>query len=95
MKFLIVNKLNKKIAIIIKHTFDLPIGAGYGSSGAGALGIALGLNKILDLGLEDLEAAKYAHIAEVENHTGLGTAGGQFIGGFTLSIITGTKIRRS
>ena len=78
--------LPKTANLLIDHNFDLPLGAGFGSSGAGALGIAYGLNTLFQLGLTPLEAAKYAHIAEVENHTGLGTVGGQFVGG--LSIMT-------
>ncbi len=75
--------------ISIIHKFDLPLGAGYGSSGAGALGIALGLNELFQLGLTPLEAAQYAHIAEVQNHTGLGTVAGQFIGGLALVLEPG------
>ncbi len=78
--------LPKNVNLLIEHNFDLPIGAGFGSSGAGALGIAFGLNALFQLDLTPLEAAKYAHIAEVENNTGLGTIGGQFVGG--LSIMT-------
>ncbi len=78
--------LPKNVNLLIEHNFDLPIGAGFGSSGAGALGIAFGLNALFKLKLTPLEAAKFAHIAEVENNTGLGTVGGQFAGG--LSIMT-------
>ena len=78
--------LPKNINLLIDHYFDLPLGAGFGSSGAGALGISYGLNALFQLDLTPLEAAKFAHIAEVENNTGLGTVGGQFVGG--LSIMT-------
>ena len=73
----------------VNHQFDLPLGAGYGSSGAGALGIALGLNRLFGLGLAELEAAKYAHMADVINHTGLGTVGGQFVGGLSILLEPG------
>ena len=89
MKPFILKELQGFCKLDIFHSFELPIGAGYGSSGAGALGIALGLNKLFKLGFSDFEAAKFAHIAEVENHTGLGTVGGQFIGGFTISMEPG------
>jgi len=78
--------LPKNVNLLIDHYFDLPLGAGFGSSGAGALGIAYGLNALFQLDLTPLEAAKFAHIADVENNTGLGTVGGQFAGG--LSIMT-------
>ncbi len=67
--------------IIINHKFDLPVGCGYGASGAGALGTIFGLDYLLDLRLSYLEKGKIAHIAEVVNHTGLGTVCGQLGGG--------------
>jgi len=81
--------LPKSVKFIVKHQFDLPLGAGYGSSGAGALGLALGLNRLFDLGLSQLQAAKYAHMADVMNHTGLGTVGGQFVGGLSITMEPG------
>lgn len=81
--------LNCMYSFDIYHTFDLPQGSGYGSSGAGALGITFGLNKLFNLGLSDLYLGKCAHIAEVMNHTGLGTVGGQFIGGLSISLEPG------
>ncbi|MHA1672889.1 MAG: GHMP family kinase ATP-binding protein [Promethearchaeota archaeon] len=76
--------LPEKTLIHIHHHFELPLGAGYGSSGAGSLGIAFGLNYLFKLNLTSIEAAKFAHIAEVENHTGLGTVAGQFMGGLSI-----------
>ncbi len=82
------SKLENKI-IMISHEFDLPMGCGYGSSGGGALGICYGLNLIFDLGLSLQESSKFAHIAEVKNHTGLGTVGGQVVGGLSISMNPG------
>jgi pantoate kinase len=65
----------------IEHFFDLPVGCGYGASGSGALGTIFGLNDLLNLGLSNQEMGKIAHIAEVVNHTGLGTVCGQLNGG--------------
>ncbi len=81
--------LPQNVNFMVKHKFDLPLGAGYGSSGAGALGIALGLNRLFKLELSELEAAKYAHMADVINHTGLGTVGGQFVGGLSIALEPG------
>ena len=86
---LMKNFLPKDVKFIVRHQFDLPLGAGYGSSGAGALGIALGLNHLFKLGFTQLEAAKYAHMADVMNHTGLGTVGGQFVGGLSITMEPG------
>lgn len=73
----------------ISHEFELPSGCGYGTSGAGALGVALGLNLLYDLGFSTMQAAKFAHIAEVINHTGLGTVGGQYVGGLSITMNPG------
>ncbi len=67
--------------ITVQHSTELPIGCGYGTSGAGALSLALALNAALDEPLSRLEAAQIAHTAEVEAHTGLGTVAGEFMGG--------------
>ncbi|HUW91191.1 MAG TPA: hypothetical protein VMV43_11830 [Candidatus Nanopelagicaceae bacterium] len=65
------------IIVKIEHSFDLPVGCGYGASGSGALGTIFGLNKLLNLNLTNLESGRIAHIAEVVNKTGLGTVCGQ------------------
>ncbi|MFX0006672.1 MAG: pantoate kinase [Promethearchaeota archaeon] len=81
----IVDQIKKFIKnpynIRINHFFDLPVGCGYGASGAGALGTIFGLNNLFKLGLSYYEQGKIAHIAEVVNHTGLGTVCGQLNGG--------------
>jgi len=59
--------------ILVNHDINVPIGSGFGSSGAGALSLALALNEAFRLGLSRVEAAQVAHIAEVRCKTGLGT----------------------
>lgn len=76
-------------AITIKHEMPLLMGAGFGSSGAGALGTAIAANVMFDLGFSLDECGKHAHCAEVENKTGLGTVGGQVRGGCTISMAPG------
>ncbi len=77
-----IKKLIKRpYKLRINHSFDLPVGCGYGASGAGALGTIFGLNNLFDLGLSNYEKGRIAHIAEVVNHTGLGTVCGQLNGG--------------
>ncbi len=73
--------INKPYKIRIDHSFDLPVGCGYGASGSGALGTIFGLDHLLNLGFSYQEKGKIAHIAEVVNHTGLGTVCGQLNGG--------------
>ncbi len=70
--------------IAIKHTSQLPTGCGYGTSGAGALSLALALNKAMKLSLDRLEAAQIAHISEVRCKTGLGTVASVLAGGLAL-----------
>jgi len=69
--------INESLKIRINHSFDLPVGSGYGASGSGALGTIFGLNYLLNLNLSYSERGKIAHIAEVVNRTGLGTVCGQ------------------
>ncbi len=76
--------LNKKIRINISS--DLPLGSGFGLSGASALATAYALNNLLGLKYSNLELAKIAHIAEVENRTGLGDVVNQYFGGFLLKL---------
>jgi pantoate kinase len=59
--------------IRVHHKVSPPIGAGFGTSGSGALGAALALNEIFGLGLTVQELGDLAHRAEVEASTGLGT----------------------
>lgn len=73
--------IRKSYKIEINHFFDLPVGCGYGGSGSGALGTIFGLDYLLNLRLSNQEKGKIAHIAEVVNHTGLGTVCGQLNGG--------------
>ncbi|HID47651.1 MAG TPA: pantothenate kinase [Methanothermococcus okinawensis] len=66
------------------HRSELPLGCGLGISGGCALGCAYQLGKLLDLGVDDLELLKIAHISEVRCGTGLGDVIGQYFGGLTV-----------
>jgi len=66
----------------VLHETSLPIGCGFGTSGAGALSLALALNDQAGSPLGRLEAAALAHRAELEVGTGLGTVLGETFGGF-------------
>lgn len=77
-----LSKLDAPHKVSVKHNIHTPLGAGFGSSGGGALSLALALNKALDLGISSVEAAQAAHQAEIECNTGLGTVIAEFEGGF-------------
>ncbi len=67
----------------------LPLGAGFGVSGAMALGTALATNAALDRGLSYNELVTIAHGAEVKAGTGLGDVVAQARGGVPLRLEPG------
>jgi len=77
-------KQNKKLMISVQHHVNAPIGAGFGTSGAAALSLALALNEALNLNLSKIEAAQVAHIAEIKCKTGLGTVIAETFGGLEI-----------
>jgi len=70
--------------VLVQTELGIPVGAGFGASGAGALSTALALNEALSLDLTLKELARAAHIAEVTNRTGLGDVTGQTFGGIVI-----------
>src|SRR5207245_4387661 len=68
----------------ISHQSAVQSGLGYGTSGAGALGLSLALNEAMGLSLSLPEAAQLAHLCEVECQTGLGTVTSVFSGGLSV-----------
>ena len=68
---------------------DLPIGAGFGVSGAAALGTALAANDALDRGRTENELVRIAHAAEVGRGTGLGDVVAQARGGVPVRLEPG------
>ena len=84
----VVEKLAKE-PIRVKTELQMPFGAGFGASGAGALGCAYALNAHFDLGLTSDQAAAVAHEAEVMNRTGLGDVMAQNAGGLVVRLQPG------
>ena len=85
----ILHDASEPLDVVIKHYSQVPIGAGYGASGAGAFGVALALPKALGMTMPRTEAAKIAHVAEVTCGTGLGDVGAQMIGGLVIGVEPG------
>ena len=81
--------IDRKYLLKINHIIDIPIGSGFGSSGAGALSLVIALNSIFNTGLTKIEVAQIAHQAEVEKKTGLGTVIGELFGGIEVRIKSG------
>jgi len=75
--------------IIVEHYIEVPVGAGFGTSGAGALSLVLALNDVFGLGMSRIEAAQMAHVAEVECKTGLGTVIAEAFGGVEVRVKPG------
>jgi pantoate kinase len=67
----------------------LPLGAGFGVSGAMALGTAYAANRVFDAGRSENELVAVAHCAEVEAGTGLGDVVAQARGGLPLRLEPG------
>ena len=68
---------------------DLPIGTGFGVSGALALGTALAANHLFERGLSENELVRIAHGAEVLSGTGLGDVVAQARGGIPIRLEPG------
>ena len=73
-----------ELNVTVSTEFDVPVGAGLGASGAGALSTALALNRLLSLDMTVTEVAQIAHLAEVENNTGLGDVIAETYGGVVI-----------
>jgi pantoate kinase len=75
--------------ITVEHQVEAPIGAGFGTSGAAALSLALALNEAFGVGMSNIDAAQLAHVAEVKYKTGLGTVIAETYGGLEIRVKAG------
>lgn len=73
----------------VRADSDLPVGTGFGVSGALALGTALAANTAFECRHTENELVTVAHAAEVESGTGLGDVVGQHRGGVPLRLEPG------
>ena len=87
---LVAEGLDARLAVDVRP--EVPIGSGFGASGAATLATALAANERLDLGRSREELVQAAHAAEVEAGTGLGDVFVQERGGVVVG--TGDGIRR-
>ncbi|WP_049921337.1 pantoate kinase [Halopiger djelfimassiliensis] len=77
------------VAARVEAESDLPLGAGFGVSGAMALGTALAANHVFECKLSVNELVTIAHGAEVEAETGLGDVVAQAHGGVPIRLEPG------
>jgi len=78
-----------RATVAVRGETPLSLGAGFGVSGAMALGSALGTNAVADRRLSENELVTIAHGAEVQAGTGLGDVVAQARGGVPLRLEAG------
>ncbi|RKU19996.1 GHMP kinase [Candidatus Poribacteria bacterium] len=91
----VVNRLIQNsglIGIKVDIISPLPLGCGFGLSGAAALATAYAINELLTLHKNSEKLAMTAHIAEVENRTGLGDVCSQYHGGCLVKLKEGSPL---
>jgi pantoate kinase len=74
----------------VESKLAFPVGGGFGDSGSGAFSTALALNEALHLNRTYNDLAFLAHVAEVNNRTGLGDVAGMYAGGIVIRLKPGT-----
>lgn len=87
----VITKLTS-VALRVEIETELPLSGGFGLSGASALATAFAINELLGLGRAEDALAMVAHVAEVENLTGLGDVAGQFNGGCLVKLVPGDPL---
>ena len=73
----------------ITHEIDVPVGYGFGCSGAVALSLSIALNDALECKLSKIQVAQVAHDVEIECKTGLGDVLASYYGGFEIRVKPG------
>jgi len=98
INFPTVNSVIEKLTdeeVVVDIKSELPLGCGFGISGASSLATAYALDKLFNLKKSKKELALIAHIAEVENSTGLGDVVNQYYGGFLVKYEPSYKFKVS
>lgn len=75
-------------AVTVYHQIGPPIGSGFGTSGAGAIGATIALSDLFGLRLRLAQVADYAHRAEIQSITGLGTVISLVSGSGAIGLVT-------
>ena len=85
----LLGMVREPLEVKVAHSCQVPVGAGYGASGAGTFGATLALSKALVLRLPRERLVAIAHVAEVTCRTGLGDVGAQALGGLIIGLEPG------
>jgi pantoate kinase len=87
LRDLVSNEDMKNISIY--HNFEVLVGAGFGASAAGALGLAFAINSVFNLKKHELYLWHLAHKAEIACGGGLGDILGLYQGGSEIRLNPG------
>ncbi|WP_227376238.1 GHMP family kinase ATP-binding protein [Haladaptatus halobius] len=79
------------VAARVELDASVPVGCGFGASGAATLATALAANESFELGLSRDELVQASHVAEVEAGTGLGDVFIQSAGGLLMDDGSGRR----
>ncbi|MEK6949176.1 MAG: hypothetical protein AABX34_03075, partial [Nanoarchaeota archaeon] len=82
-----------KWPVMVKIKSELPLGCGFGLSGASALAAAYALGKLFGLKTPKKELAFTAHMADVASLSGLGDVVNQYYGGFLVKYESSCKFK--
>lgn len=84
VEWVIEKLLGPEPQITVDLKCDVPLGFGFGVSGAAALSSAFAIRSEFDLEMDITQLAAVAHVAEVVNRTGMGDVAGQCAGGMAI-----------
>jgi len=85
----LLEKVEGKYMVVVKHRVSVPVGAGFGTSAGGALGTGFALCKTLGIDLTYGQIGRIVHVAEIKCKTGLGTVGPLLLSGCILTVEPG------
>ncbi|NIA03425.1 MAG: GHMP kinase [Nitrospirae bacterium] len=89
VQWVIEKLLGPEPKITVDLKCDVPLGFGFGVSGAAALSSAFAIGSAFDLEMDMTQLAEVAHVAEVVNRTGMGDVTGQCAGGMAIRSVPG------
>jgi len=85
----LLNLTSQRYEVRVEHVVEAPIGAGFGTSAAGAVSCGLALSTAVGLKVSFNRVMQEAHVAEILCHTGLGSVEGMGGGGLVLVVKSG------